>query len=66
MQQRKKSACESKGHFWQPTSSPLVFRCGRSGCKAMQHCINGVWQETQPAQHKPAPVPTEHQMDLWA
>jgi hypothetical protein len=62
--------CRSrKGHWWQPTASPLIFHCGRTGCKAMQHCLNGTWYETQPAQ--PAqpqasvtPVVVQ-QADLW-
>lgn len=66
MKEVKKPTCESKGHVWQGTTSPLIFRCGRTGCKAMQHCINGVWHETQPHQPMQPIAPAAQQMDMWA
>lgn len=65
-QSTKKTACDTKGHWWQSTLSPLIFRCGRTGCKATQHCINGVWHETQPNAPKPTGATVAQQADLWA
>ena len=62
----KKTTCESKGHFWQSTASTVYRHCGRTGCKATQHLINGRWIETQPTQPKPAAQPGAQQADLWA
>jgi hypothetical protein len=65
-QQDEKPTCaSSKGHFWQSTSSPLIFRCSRTGCRAMRHCINGVWHETYPTTTKPTIVPGVQQTELW-
>ena len=61
----KKTTCESKGHFWQSTS-PLIQRCGRTGCKATQHFLNGVWVESQSHQPVQPAVPVAQQMDMWA
>lgn len=62
----KKTTCEKKGHAWQSTTSPLIRRCFRTGCGAMEHCINGVWQESHPRPVKPVTTPVAQQADLWA
>lgn len=50
--------------LWVPTASPLIERCGRAGCKAMRHCVNGVWSETPAPKAKPAP--SLAQPGLWS
>lgn len=62
----KKTTCESKGHLWQAsTTSPHTMHCGRTGCKATQHFLNGVWIEAQASKPKPVATGLE-QVGLWA
>ncbi len=65
-QHTKKTTCESKGHMWQSTTSPFFRHCGRTGCKATMHYINGAWRETVPGSSKPASALVTQQAELWA
>lgn len=64
-QDTKYSTCTSKGHWWVSTASPLVFRCSRTGCGAMQYCIHGIWQETSPQKPKLGVLSGLVQFDLF-
>jgi len=65
MQPQETTCTSQKGHWWQATTSPFVRRCFRTGCKAMQHCLNGVWYESLPSPQKPSATLIAEQTTLW-
>ena len=61
----KKTLCDSRGHIWVPTASPLIDRCCRSGCHAMRQYKNSQWVEAQSDQPKTPLALAAQQTELW-
>lgn len=64
-QNANKQAHVCNGHVWVTTSSPLIERCGRAGCRAMRQWRNGAWSEPETGKQKPARSEAQ-QPGLWA
>jgi hypothetical protein len=64
-QRGKKTPCESRGHVWVATASPLFDRCARSGCHAMRRYQNGQWVQTQANPSHSSVPPAAQQSGFW-